>query len=638
MKCLVCGKELPETAQFCNSCGTKVPKNESINIPENKVEPSVDMNDNNNLDITSSINQAFGGVRLDNDSHLFASEEKNTQSNGEIDRLNIESDSNVNLNNNIEPNSNAGLNNNVEPNSNVNLNNNIEPNSNVGLNNNIEPNSSVNLNNNIEPNSNVGLNNNIEPNSNSGFNNIGLNSDSSLNNNKFIDNNDLGFNNYVQPSNVNQTVAQPQMNNSNINSNNIKPKKKKKKILPIIIIFMLLIAVAAVLAWFFLFRKPDTKKVFVETFEKATNKLLLGNNYKKYDSIKVDYSLKTNISTNMTQLNDLFNITNNIGISGNTAIDFKNKLISGNIMLDYENKNAVNVDIYGKENKIYLYYHNLFDKYLFADEDISFLFQESDIDYDNLSDSLNKAFKSALKDKYLSSKKETISVNGKSKKVNSNILTMNENDALTFINDYKKSLANDDKFIELISKLTKTDSSEIKSGLKASIDNLESDSSSSTKFIFTIYTSGLKNNFEGLKLEVNDGDQSGVLTIIQDSKNNYKVSLQIGLVSYSFNIKISQNKNIYTISYNDGSNKIELNIGYKETYNAKINVPDISNSININNLTEADYKMIRDNLLKNNTFVKLITDLEKIDLSTFENNKSKENIDNPYSLQSQYNY
>ena len=528
MKCLVCGKDLPIEAKFCDSCGTRV-INDSLG--------------DNGVDINKSLN---------NESIGFNNElvEDNTLKDNMFTKVDVVS----------------GIGSN-EDETKKNIDSVLENNSSID--------SSLNIGNNEA--------------------NINFDSNQSLTND---------FNNKVNSENI----ASSNDNVDTIDSSMIK-KKKKTPIILIIVLFFIAI-LTGLLVYYFLFMKDSPKDVFTTGMRNVTSKLLAGEN-NNYTSLKTTFDIKSNINTTDDSLNQIFNITNNVGLKGSISTDYTNKIINGNINISYGNNSLTNVVVYGENSNLYLKLQGLYDKYISMPvTGYDDMFNNNTEDLKSIKKGIDNAFESALKDKYLSSKKQTIDINGVKREVKTSVLTLDSKNSVEFSNDFKAYLVNDSNFIKAISKLTSTDESFIKSTLSMEVTELFDEDE---KFVVSVYTSGTK--FVGVAFEAVESDgKKSVISLYKIDDNNYQILVKDEEASYSCNLNIKKDNNnkIYTISSKEGGNSIQISLGLNSTYNDKVNKLDVSNSVNYTALTDADTTVIQNNLMQNKAFMAIVNDIYKL--------------------------
>lgn len=543
MKCLLCGRDLPEQAKFCDSCGARVIEN---SIGDNGVYANLNSVSANNITTDNTKNDVS---------------EENLFTNVNIDSIN----------------GNIGMNNDINQNTNIEIKNNINQDTNTGLyeNNKIADN---NLNNDINTVNSVNFNNEVNS--------------ANLNNS----------NNVIEHQNITNS------NSDLIDASMIKKKKNKKTPIILIIVLLLIAAVTGLLVYYFMYMTSSPKSVFTTGMRNVTSKLLVNEN-SKYTTMTTTFDIKSNIKTTDNSLNQIFNITNNIGLKGSVSTDYTNKIINGNINISYDNNTLTNVVVYGENSNLYLQLQGLYDKYISMPVDsYSEMFNTNKEELKNVKNGIDNAFEVALKDKYLKEKSTTINVGGNKKKVKANILTLDSKNSVEFSKDFQSYLAKDDKFIKAIAKLTGTDESLIKSNLSGEITEALAEGE---KLVVTIYTT-LSNKFAGVEFQAIESDnKTSVVALYKVDNNNYELVVKENGISYScnLNIKNENNSKVYTISSVEGGNSIAISFGTNTTYNGTVKKLDVSNSISYTALTEVDSTMIQNNLMQNKAFMAIMTDI-----------------------------
>lgn len=546
MKCLVCGKDLPEQAKFCDSCGARIVKD---SLGDNGVYANTNLN---NSEINSNDKLANANVLTDS---MFTKVDVVSG----ISNIEEKHDAQDNVLNN-----NSFMRNDL--NSGESAFENTINNSNEAINFNNSANNSTNM---------VNLDTNPEPIIQNNFNNL-----------------------KNQTNNVSDTI----------DSSMIKKKKSNKTPIILIIVLLLVAIITGLAVWFFMFMKSSPKDVFTTGIRNITSKLLVSENTTKYTTMTTTFDIKSNIKTTDDSLNQIFNITNNIGIKGSVSTDYTNKIINGNINVSYGKDSLTNVVVYGENSNLYLQLQGLYDKYISMpvtgyDE----LFNTNLEELKNVKNGIDNAFEAALKDKYLSKENRTLEVAGSKKKVNASILTLDSKTSIEFSNDFKAYLVNDSKFVKAISTITKTDESSIKSALSAEVTESFAEGE---KLVVTIYTTGA-NKFAGVEFKAVSSDSTAVVALYKVDENNYEIVVKDNEESYScnLNIKDENDSKTYTISTKEDGNSIAIAFGLNTKYNQVVNKLDVSNSISYTALTEADSTVIQNNLMQNKAFMEIMNDI-----------------------------
>lgn len=505
MKCLLCGKELPENAKFCDSCGARVPlvnENSGVNSINDNAANIID-NGLSNIASNgeSEIQNEFGGLDKANDNQL------NNNTNSDI----------INTNSFVGPSVEAITSNNI-------------------------------------------------------------NSQNMMNSNN--------------PMNTNETPSS---------------KKKKSKALIIIIIIIFIVAILAALAWLFFNKKTKAKTVFVDGFKNVSEKLFLTtDNYKSMNS-----SLKFNFDVDDSSSEGIINTLNNLSLDFSLNYDDKNQTLDSFIKANYEGNQALDIDLYGSNNSLYLYLDGLYDKYIklpITEEEYTKMFKQDMSNNKALKSGLDKAFESALKDEYLSKQSETIKINGVDTKVNVNKLSFTDKTFEQFALDFTKALREDEEFLKAAAAMFDSDVEAIKSSL--SIDS-STDFDEDTIIEFIIYTKGASNSFVGVAMNVIEEDEKVSLSVLKIDENNYELSMTQGstTIGGKLNIVKSGETQKATFTMTVGSNTIGFTMDTTYSKEAKIDTKDVSNAVSFEEFSQNGAIDVQNNMMQNETLVKLIQDI-----------------------------
>lgn len=358
------------------------------------------------------------------------------------------------------------------------------------------------------------------------------------------------------------------------------PMKKNNKGL-VAVLAIIIIAVLAGVGYYFL--KPTSPKdVFVgginSVFENSEKSL--SEDVKK---INTTVTLSGNIESSNEEVNQVAKYINEGKLSYNVQLDKETKKVLLSANVDYQNENLLSGKVYytaGDEN-IYLYVQDLFDKYFKfnlkevtdSEEELSSI---ENIFNGEVSNPLGKTdskkaisivkdtIANNLKDEYFSKEK----VDGMTK--NTMKLTVAELKQMT--KNIVTSLQNNEEFMNCFEK---------KDELKESFDDLleginEVDSEADNYNLeASIYTKGLKNEVEKfeIKLIASETEQMN-MTIVETEKGKFVIDADIPEVG-----------------------KVKLNMEVKNDTNTDIENVDVSNSVEINNMTQADQLKLLGNLM-----------------------------------------
>lgn len=422
--------------------------------------------------------------------------------------------------------------------------------------------------------------------------------------------------NTIQPE-MNSTMTTAGVSNPAQPPNQEIEKAKGHAWIPLIIILVLLVG-GCIGAYFLVFANP--KQAFQKTIDKSFN--YLTSSIKKLDnqssSFKGEMSLDYNITSNDTELQKLMEVLNHVDWNFQYGMDYNNKVFTFDLDTKYKNENLINANIYGKDGKVYILAKDVMNKYLYTEvEEYDKFFKREDIhteDYTTVLNSVKTALKKALKNEKFKKTEETLTIQGKSEKVSKNSLVLDATATANISKSLLKSLKEDKKFIQIFSKISEVTEKELTDNLEESYNQIQVDETDKTVLTVSIYTSGLLHSFVGFEIDLKYEEQP-LYKILITQKNNF----------YEFNIFSGEEK-ILTGSLKeeakDSTFKEELTLDIASTvsvklllngkmeYNTKIEEPNLSNSVNYEELTETELNDIITKLSKNKAFTDFLNDIQ----------------------------
>lgn len=362
------------------------------------------------------------------------------------------------------------------------------------------------------------------------------------------------------------------------NKNEIPMKKSNKGL--VVALAIIVIAILVGVGYYFL-RPVSAKDVFAGAINSAyNNSIKTGENVKK---INTTVTLSGNIESSNEEISQVAKYINEGKISYNVQLDKEQKkaLLTANI--DYQNENLLSGKLYytnGDEN-VYVYVQDLFDKYFKVslkdvvedEEELSALksllngeasTQSSKIDYKKALNIAKDTLINNFKDEYFSKEK----VDGLTK----NTMKLTFGELKQYIKAVATSLKDNQDFLNCF---------ENKDEVKESIDELIEEAGQidneedNYKLEMTIYTKGMKNELEKIeaKVDISETEQM-VMNIAETEEGKFVIDSDIPEVG-----------------------KVKLNMEVKNDTNTDIESVDVSNSVEINNMTQADQFKLLGNLM-----------------------------------------
>lgn len=359
------------------------------------------------------------------------------------------------------------------------------------------------------------------------------------------------------------------------NKNETKIKKGNGALKAIVAI--VIIAIIAGVAYYFL--KPTSPKdVFVGGINSALN-----NSSEKLqsnvDKINTTISLTGNIESSDEDVKQVAEYINEGKITYNVQLDRSSKkaLIGANI--DYKNENLLSGKIYYSNNddNIYFYVQDLFDKYFKVnlketvdDEEglatLKNMFDSNStkVDIKKASEIIKEEIIKNLKDDYFSKEK----VDGMTK----NTMKLTVAELKLIVKNIATSLKGNEEFLKCFEK-----PEDVKNALEESLEEIDDiDSKYNTKNIeFSIYTKGMKNDLAKFEAKIPASEtEEIVLTIVETETDKFEIKVEAAKFG-----------------------KITLNMEVKNDTNTELDSVDVSNSVEINNMSQADMMKLYGNLM-----------------------------------------
>ena len=344
------------------------------------------------------------------------------------------------------------------------------------------------------------------------------------------------------------------------------------------IVAIIIIAILAGVAYYFL-RPTAPKDVFVaginSALEKSSQKI--GENV---DKINTTITLSGNIESNDEDVKKIAEYINDGKLTYNLQLDKIAKKVAMNVNVDYKNESLLNGKLYyadGDDN-IYIYVQDLFDKYFKFDlkeavkdeEDlvsIKNIFEgssSSKIDIKKATEIIKEEISKNLKDEYFSKE----NVQGTTK----NTMRLTVAELKQMVKNIGTSLKDNEEFLKCYEK-----PEELKEGIEKLIEEIDDiDSNYDSKNIeFSIYTKGMKNEVEKIEVKIPASKiNEVVITIIEPEDNKFEIIVDAA-----------------------EEGKVTLNMEVKNENETDLNNIDVTDSVDINNMSQADMFKLYGNLM-----------------------------------------
>ena len=419
------------------------------------------------------------------------------------------------------------------------------------------------------------------------------------------------------------------MFNNDFSDNDYLPKKKGGA--SFVILFLLIIfLLAGIVLGFIYVNKSEV--IFQMTLNNVFDLIEKDD---LFDSNNISLNGNASLEINGDEINEeISNIINDISLKLNISTDLKNNLFSSSLGAIYQEGNLFDLKAYYEKNSLYLNLGDLYDKNLKieSEEDLSNI---SIADYKIMYEEIKTALIKSLNYGYYTKSTEELKYKNKNILVNRILLTIDENSSIEMNDSIMNYLKESDKFINVYSKVIEKDEIETFQELEKMQKEFKFDG-----IIEIVLYSKLLTN-ELMKIEYNNIDDNSNIIFNKTNDNTYEIVSNQNNVETKSNIKINKNvievvstsdevtSNIKydlakksfesTSSYKMGNTTINLNLDFIYSTDSSVEKVDTENSIMIDEFGEEDNMIIQENILKNETLMKLIENIMEALMNNNEN-------------------
>lgn len=406
-------------------------------------------------------------------------------------------------------------------------------------------------------------------------------------------------------------------------------KKPKKKGLIFVIIAVLLV-IAFILVYCLVISKPQ----FI--FSRAINNIF---KYKdeSYDSIKINSNMNVSVKAEDTSIQQQLNEIEKYNLKLGTQLDIEKEQEIIDLGLEYDNSPVIDAQIYYDGEELYTFFEGLFDKYIKLEmneeqkESLQSIFETSNKDVDTkFFDALKNELKSEIKERgTYEREKITVEISGQEQKVIKNTYSLNSKDIYKIMENIVRNLGENDKLIENIEQSKR---SEFKDEMNQIADSIEETNvDEDLDFDISILTKGILNKTVGVEIEVySKDDKSTVLIdVLNEDENIYSFNIKVkadGVTEevLNGNVEIKKDKD----SKNEQAGKVIITVEVPETAEATLTIDyivefnkgidniDVSNNINMSDITEQDIQGILEKLRERHFIGDIVRNLMDLNVST----------------------
>lgn len=341
------------------------------------------------------------------------------------------------------------------------------------------------------------------------------------------------------------------------NQNNYdEDKPKKKKALPIIII-LLVLALAGGLVYYYMNRPGKVVEGVINT---AFDKIEEVVTTKTFDELKKNTILlngKVTLNTNIKE----FEMLNGETIEYIAGMDYQNKKMELGLNLQEEGQKIVDVAGYIFDKEMFVSLKDLYSNLIKIDDFEGFDFDElfnsngteEDIKY--ILEAYNRILIKSINTNDFKKSTVKITLDGKETSVNKLSYELDSKKLEKIAKNVNKNILKDEKLLETLAKLSKTDVETIKAAFEEA-DTSEA-SLGEVKILFDIYTKKALNEFVGMDIKVEDA----ITVELRKGKTTETFNITSPFLNVSFVTKETEANTYnteYKISY--GAEEITGNI------------------------------------------------------------------------------
>lgn len=392
--------------------------------------------------------------------------------------------------------------------------------------------------------------------------------------------------------------------------------KTKHKALKIILAVFLLVGIMALGYFIYKDKFNNPNKIVTDLIQDAEKEALKAiNETDKNNKYQINGLVKFNV-TMPGELSEITNIINNIDLQFNGEIDEENHI--GNVTLNtkYKNNQLLDIKSYYEKDNIYLLLEGIYDKYLklptdnTSDEIIEIpqvTIEKKDIEV--LFNTSFKAIKDALGKLDFKRESTTIKINNKDQNVYNNYVILNGAELKTLIKNILNNLAEQNEFTTLFKKKTNFD---FKEELEKMYSEIDAEQLNGTyKINFYTNKNMLNSKLVSVRLEVVEDGVTSSINI--DKIADDEIIISINMLGASLSCQMKKNNSAINATLNANITGMTLKINFNFNYEKINNItkPDISNSKNIEDLTEDEKREIEEKIQNNQGLSTFIQDVSK---------------------------
>lgn len=398
-------------------------------------------------------------------------------------------------------------------------------------------------------------------------------------------------------------------------------EKPKHRGLKLFIAIILIAAISFGGYYYYTNYYNNSNKKVKTIFTQIENKLdsRLNNPFFTNNALNLNGLIKIGIDGTLDEQNNnslkkLFDVINNLQIQVNGKIDSNNKISNIDISSKYKDNNLLSGKIYTENNNVYISSKDLIDKTILLGNLNEYMDNtQTNVDANDIKtiiECLSKAIGDVFETKEITKVDDNIKVDSNSYNVNKYTITLKDTEINDAIVKVINVLMNDEAFAKAIKKID--GEADIKNLPPEILDEIKKQKFEGT-YRLNFYTKKNSLNEELIRVQQ--------VIDINQNKNEFNIDfVNSDTAIFAFNqdevnlsIKLVLNESICNIDINTNLDKLKVNLSMNFNYEKTSGVAkeNVSNSIKINELTEADEEYVTKKLQENTNLTNFINDLQE---------------------------
>lgn len=391
-----------------------------------------------------------------------------------------------------------------------------------------------------------------------------------------------------------------------VNLDEVKPPRTKRRgkgiaVVLLVILVILFLGVGLGVGYLKFFQPKNVFKVLIHnSFDYLEGSMISS------DVVLGDFSLSVDMNMDNQEAQKSLDLFNKIRLSGTYGVDYSNRVMDIELDSLYDQKDLVQVGLYMDDGNGYFYLDQLYDRYIkFPIDKYDSLFKNMDKQSDQkiVFHHLEDALVNSLRDEYFEKKKVTLDGDT----VDQTTLKIDQERYEEIREDVVQSLIDDQEFLKSYSVISGFRESEVQESLK---DILEEDDEFSDIEI-SIYSK----NTKFLQLEVVYSNYKILIQKKSDEEYQFEYDVDDAVsLRGSVIVKKSgeQNHVTFSLENKDRTTSLKLDLTNSVKYDGKLKKKDVSNSVDVESISDEEIRSIYSKLLEKDGVVQLIQDLSSL--------------------------